>query len=658
MSKKANKEREYLDPATNHVVADYTQNEPADFMNRIHQVNRLCPGQSKQNINYLLKTNDYDVAVTVRRIKEEGAEEMIGEWSKSTSKKSKKKKASGGQKEQIPAPASKPQNNLETRPASDSRTTKPQTSTTNKPTTAPPVSSQTAPRINSSQPPTDSINNSHLQPQPIHHFNSENLQFHQSVVSQRISPNLTAGGSSNIQFLLLQLQTQNSQLTQWQGMLEQRMDSSQQLLQFVFEQLQSSLNERYQLLYSNIESGKNEARKIFEQRRKLAQKLTAQAKKATTEQTADNIRRFLADKMCDQQLNDVYTLEIEHEALLSGLQSLGDIVNSIPVYSNWTPPVGTESVPSYVPPVQAQQIQQPVPSLNNYSQVPDTHVDTEEPVPSDEFIEQEPAHEETSMSSRVMEVTLKDPYSSEAKAVDLKSLASKTSKEELEAARMRMQQVLDKQGRSMIVSDTGSRPAVAGNRRVGERRGGKEVPVNKGNRGGKYQEKRGPPPRYQGDTDGRQHQWSGPQDNGVVWSTEFTATNHDELDEPSWDNQFVESLELVNNNYSDGENDFTDIVQTEFNSSQKEYSTEQPTLQSSTAYSLPDTKKPEAVSTEQPTLQSSTAYSLPDTKKPEAVSTEQEPSIDQPTFPLPSSGDSEPAPKPSQSADWSLDGDW
>ena len=656
MSKKSHKEREYLDPATNHVLADYTQNEPADFMDRIHQVNRLCPGQSKQNINYLLKTNDYDVAVTVRRINEEGAKELIGEWSKTTSKKSKKKKAPGVQKDQTTAPTSKPQNNLETRPASDSRTTKPQNSTTQKPTTAPPVSSQTAPRINSFQPPIDSYN-SHLQPQPAHHFNSENS--HQSVVSQRISPNLTAGGSSNTQFLLFQLQTQNSQLTQWKGMLEQRMDNSQQLLQFVFEQLQSSLNERYQLLYSNIESGKNEARKIFEQRQKLAQKLIAQAKKAsteqTTEQTAENIRRFLADKMCDQQLNDVYTLEIEPEALLSGLQSLGDIVNSIPVYSNWTPPVGTESALPYVPPVQAPQIQQPVPSkypskqpqpvytvpdtipVNNYSQVQETHVFTEEP--SEEFLEQEPVHEVTNMTSRVMEVTLKDPYSSEAKAVDLKSLASETSKEELEAARLRMQQVLDKQGRSMIVSDTGARAPAGGGgggKRAGDKRGGKEGYGNKGNRGGKYHEKRGPPPRYQGETDGGQNQWSGAQDNGVVWSTEFTATNHDELDEPSWDNnQYVESLELVNNNYSDGENDFTNIVQsTEFNSSQQEYSTEQPTLQSSTTHPPPDTKQSEP------------------------VSTQQELSTDQETFPLPSSGDSAPAPVPSRPEDWSLDGDW
>ena len=649
---KNRKEREYLDPATNRVVADYTQNEPADFMNRIHQVNRICPGQSKQNINYLLKTNDYDVDVTVRRINEEGAKEMIGEWS-TTSKKSKKKKAPAVQKDQT---AYKPQNNLETRPASDSRTTKPQNSTTQKPTTAPPVSSQTAPRINSFQPPTDSYNNSHLQPQPAHHFNSENLQFHQSVVGQRISPNLTTGGSSNIQFLLLQLQTQNSQLTQWQGMLQQRMDNSQELLQFVFEQLQSSLNERYQLLYTNIESGKNEARKIFEQRRKLAQKLIAQAKKSsteqTTDQTAENIRRFLADKMCDQQLNDVYTLEIEHEALLSGLQSLGDIVNSIPIYTNWTPPVGTEAVPSYVPPIQTQQIQQPVPSkypskqphpvytvpdtvpVNNYSQVPTTHVPTEDLVPAEEFLEQEPAHEVTNMTSRVMEVTLKDPYSSEVKAMDLKSLASKTSKEELEAARLRMQQVLDKQGRSMIVSDTGARaPAGAGGKRAGEKRGGKDGPGNKGNRGSKFNEKRGPPPRYQGETGGEQNRWDGSQDNGVVWSAEFTATNHDEFDEPSWDsNQFVESLELVNNNYSDGENDdFTNMVQsTEFNSSQQEYSTEQ----------------------------SNTANSLSDGKHSEPVSIEQDPSTDQQTIPLSSSGDFDEPPSEPRPADWSLDGDW
>ncbi|KAI6657523.1 hypothetical protein LOD99_267 [Oopsacas minuta] len=662
MSKNRIKEKEFLDPATNHVFADYTKNEPTDFMDRIHQVNRLCPGQSKQNINYLLQSNNYDVGLTIQRINEEGAKELIGEWSKSTSKKSKKKKANAQKEQTTIIPNSKPQNNMEIRPASDSRTTKLPNSISHKPTTAPPIptNSQINPKSNSYQPALpDTYNDSHLQ--PSHHFNPDNLQSHNSVVNQRVSPNLSTGGSSNVQILLLQLQTQNSQLAQWQEMLQQRMDNSLQILQFVFEQLQSSLSERHQLLFSNLESGKWKAQEIFEQRRKLAQKLIAQAKKAPTEQAAENIKQFLADKHCDQQLNDVYTLEIEHEALLTGVQSLGDIVNSIPIYSNWTPGLGSEHVPSHIPAVYTQPIQQPIPSKYPPKQVhpiytvPDTHVlpvhnstqpqhvsishtySEPDPVLFDGYLEQEPAPDVVNLTSRVMEVTLKDPYSSEAKAVDLKSLASKTSKEELEAAKLRMQGVLDKQGRSMIVAEARGRGP--GGRRGGEKRGGRAGTGNKPR--GKYKEQRGPQ-RYQDQGDERQDQWTGSRDNGHVWSAEFTSSNPDEPDTEALDSHlFVKSLELVNHNYSDGETDAIDynpiVPSTEFNSSQQDYSPEQPPLQSTTTFLPTETKQIEA--TDQ-------------LHERDPDNTDEQTSTTDPAI----NCDKSPVAKPA--TNWGLDGDW
>ena len=357
--------------------------------------------------------------------------------------------------------------------------------------------------------------------------------------------------------------------------------------------------ERHQLLFSNIESGKSRAHEIFEQRKKLAQKLISQAKKAPSEEVAEGIKHFLADKQCDQQLADVYTLEIEHEAVLSAVISLGDIVNSIPVYFNWTPGAGAEPAPSHATAVHTQPLPNPTPAKPPPKQTqpaytaPETqpppqsyvplsssqsHPAYSEPEPA-EALEQEPVPEAPAVTSRV--VTLKDPYSSEAKTVDLRSVG-KTSKEDLEAAKERMQEMLDKQGRNMIVSEAGGR-AVAGpgGRRGVERgaRGGRGGGGNRGRGGGK----RGPPARYQED-EGRKPDstnWDGSRDNGHVWSTEFTPSNQPEPDETWSSSQYVESLELTNNNFSDGETDalsydpITSVTSTEFKSSQQDYSPEE-----------------------------------------------------------------------------------
>ena len=626
MSKHRNKDKDFVDTASNHVIADYTQNEPLDFMERIHQVNRLCPGQSKQNINYLLKTNDYNVNETVRRINEEGAKELIGEWSKTTSKKSRKKKkndSTAAPKDQVVAPPStKPLNNLEPRPSSDSRPSKPSNSIPPKPPTAPQLPSYPTNSYHP-VPPLETLSNSHLQ--PIHSYYSDSQRI---APTQRVSPNLSLGTSSNIQFLLLQLQTQSSQLAQWQDMLHQRMDNSLQILQFVFQQLQSSLAERHQLLFSNIENGKSRAHEIYEQRKKLAQKLISQAKKAPSEEVADSIKHFIADKQCDQQLADVYTLEIEHEAVLSAVLSLGDIVNSIPVYFNWSPGAGGESAPSHAPAVPTQSLPHPAPSkappkhappINSApeTQVPtqsfaplssnQTHLAYSEPdpaPPADTPSEPDPVPETPAVTSRI--VTLKDPYSSEAKTVDLRSVG-KTSKEDLEAARQRMQEMLDKQGRNMIVSEAGGRAMSGpGGRRGGERdaRGGRGAEGNKGRGGGK----RGPPARYQ--DEGRKPDstsWDGSRDKGHVWSTEFTPSNQAEPDE-AWDSsQYVESLELTNNNLSDGETDalsynpITSVTSTEFKSSQQDYSPDEPPTHPRKPFPPPESSSPKKVFPEKTT---------------------------------------------------------
>ena len=636
---KHRKEKEFLDPATNHVIADNAQHEPADFMERIHQVNRLCPGQSKQDINYLLRTNDFNVNETVRRINEEGAKELIGEWSKSTSKKSRKKKKNeptAAPKEQSggpPGASSKPLNNLEPRPASDWRASKPSNPIPPKPPTAPQLPTNSYHPVPVPVPsPLDPLPNSHLQ--PIHSLYPDILHVQRTAPPQRVSPNLSLGTSSNIQFLLLQLQTQSSQLSQWQDMLHQRMDNSLQILQFVFQQLQSSLAERHQLLFSNIESGKTQAHEIFEQRKKLAQKLIAQGKKAPTEEVAESIKRFLADKQSDQQLADVHTLEIEHEAVLSAVLSLGDIVNSIPMYYNWSAGAGSDSAPSQAPAVHTQPLPHPVPSkappkqtqpvytlpdsqlpAQSYAPPPPPPPPTEQTLPvysepepeppTETFLEPEPVPEPPVVTSRV--VTLKDPYSSEAKTVDLRSV-QKTSKEDLEAARLRMQEMLNKQGRNMIVSDAGSRAVSGPGRRGVERdmRGGRGTGGNRGRGEGK----RGPPGgRYQVE-EGRKPEstnWDGSRDNGHIWSTEFTPSNQAEPDEETWDSaQYVESLELTNNNFSDGENDalaynpMTSVTSAEFKSSQQDSSPDEAPTHPTKPFLSPKSTSPKIVSPEKP----------------------------------------------------------
>ena len=585
------RQKEFLDTATRRVVADYTQNEPANLMERIHRVNRACPGQSKQNVAYLLKNNEYDVEETIRRIKEEGATELIGEWSKNTSKKKKKKKKDepAPPQKEIPPSAPRQLNNFDARPSSNSNSSKPaqlSNSTSPKPSSAPVP--PTHPYTSSL--PIDGYPNTYQQLHPV----QDNLLPNHNLLSVT-----TSLPTNNIQFLLLQLQTHSSYLSQWQGMLQQRMDTSLQILRYVFEQLQASLSERHQLLQQSIETGKFRAEEIFEQRKKLAQRLTAQAKSAPSEAVAEQIKQFLADKQNDQQLCDVYTLNIDHESMMAAVPTLGDIVNSIPQY--WADPAGAQvpqqqqapykppnkhAQPAYQtpefhpPPVQTHAPPPPVPPVYAEPEVPD-------PLP-----EPQPAPEVSSMASQVYEVTLTDPYSSDAKPVDLTSSPRhKSSRQEIEAARERMQGMLDKQKRGMIVSDAGMKgpPVQPAGKRGGERKGGREAAGGKGKPAGRNAtgDKRGPPPRREG-RGSQSEQWTGSRDNGPTFTAEYTNSSL-ELEgdqEDHWDNSpnFVPSLVLVNNNYDNTPDEtaayqsIASVASAEFKPTVQDSSPDEPTL--------------------------------------------------------------------------------
>lgn len=498
------KGKDYLDTTTKIVVADYAQKDPPDLLEKIQLVLKTCNQFSKANISFVLRHYEYDVNATIIRLQEDGAADLLSDWSvpkkNSANKKKKNKNKKKDTSENVDSSdANYPDldySNIPPKPNTAPLSTTANNNSTHYDTSTPLTDNiqaqnvDTHPNMNSS---TVSLN-SHITSNHVNTYSNgitDNIPL--NTIHTDVSPPTLPSGN-NLQVLLIHLNSHQRMLNQWQDMLQNRITTSFEILDCVFDQAQANLAERRHLLETTIESGRSQAVNIFEARKKLAQDLQVLAKTSPSPENTERIKQFLAEQATDKLLGESYTLELEGDTLIEAVSNMGSLTNCIPQYTYWSlsstnvaspgqaqkksdkrksnkrnpPPENSvqTAVPASPPNIQESYITTnntaTTPSngsqTNNHNIMTDSIPSTASllstaSLPSTASLQQSNINQVDRESEKTPTFVFEDPYALAAKPSKPIS-STNTTQEEKEAAKLRIQKLVNSQNRNMIVSDT------------------------------------------------------------------------------------------------------------------------------------------------------------------------------------------------------------